>query len=58
MGCVSQGRLSEDGTKRCPIDHGPTSSETFMVDVAAVVRRNFLEIDPDALEFALLALAS
>ena len=29
-----------------------------MLDVAAVVRRNFLEIDPDALEFALLALAS
>eukprot|EP00435_Cladocopium_sp_Y103_P042507 s1414_g11.t1 len=36
-----------DGTKRCPIDHGPTSDLRFLHDVAVAVRRHFFEVDPD-----------
>ena len=45
---VRQNRVIElDGTKRCPIDHGPTSAGHFLYDVAAAVRRHFFEVEPD-----------
>lgn len=51
-------RLIElDGTKRGPVDHGATSEGTFLVDAAAVVRRDFVEVDPDVHGFVLMALA-
>ncbi|CAJ1341564.1 unnamed protein product [Effrenium voratum] len=52
-----QNRLIElDGTKRGPVDHGPSSATSFLSDVAAVVKRSFMDADPDAVDFALLAL--
>mmetsp|Transcript_132308 Transcript_132308/g.423276 ORF Transcript_132308/g.423276 Transcript_132308/m.423276 type:complete len:228 (-) Transcript_132308:274-957(-) len=52
------GRLVElDGTKRCPIDHGPTSPENFLSDAASVVLRQFVAAEPDLHGFAVMALA-
>ncbi|CAE7310422.1 UCHL3 [Symbiodinium necroappetens] len=54
-----QNRIIElDGTKRGPVDHGPTSEASFLEDVAAAVKRNFMDVEPDLLDFSLLALAA
>ena len=45
-----------DGTKPFPVDHGGTSAETFMRDVGRVVREQFMELDPECIEFSCLAL--
>jgi len=52
------GRLLElDGTKRCPVDHGPVSSlESLLVDAAAAVQSQFMAVEPDSIEFSLMAL--
>eukprot|EP00439_Symbiodinium_sp_Y106_P031877 s1680_g3.t2 len=43
-----QNRIIElDGTKRGPVDHGPTSEASFLEDVAAAVKRNFMDVEPD-----------
>eukprot|EP00434_Breviolum_minutum_P006261 symbB.v1.2.005525.t1/scaffold323.1/size229223/2 len=53
-----QNRIIElDGTKRCPIDHGETSEGRFLEDVAVAVRRHFLDVDPDSVDFSFLALS-
>jgi len=50
-------RLVElDGTKRGPVDLGSTSEATFLEDVAAAVKRHFMDVEPDSLDFSLLAL--
>lgn len=52
------GRLVElDGTKRTPVDHGATSSDSFLADAAMAVRRNFVDVEPNVHGFALMALA-
>jgi len=48
--------LELDGTKPWPICHGPTSSETFLADVAAVCRKCFIAVEPDSIEFNLMAM--
>ena len=45
-----------DGRKAFPINHGPTTQDTFLVDAARVVRSCFMEKDPTALGFNLMAL--
>ncbi len=51
------GRLYElDGRKAAPIDHGPTSGDTFLRDAAAAVKE-FMARDPEELRFTIVALA-
>jgi len=45
-----------DGRKPFPINHGPSSDETFLHDAAAVCSK-FIARDPDELHFSMLALA-
>jgi ubiquitin carboxyl-terminal hydrolase L3 len=46
-----------DGTKDGPIDHGPSSPETFEEDAWEVIQSNYFQVEPDSLEFSLMALA-
>eukprot|EP00401_Gymnodinium_catenatum_P019715 CAMPEP_0117510518 /NCGR_PEP_ID=MMETSP0784-20121206/28031_1 /TAXON_ID=39447 /ORGANISM="" /LENGTH=257 /DNA_ID=CAMNT_0005306157 /DNA_START=63 /DNA_END=832 /DNA_ORIENTATION=- len=51
------GRLFElDGTKRWPVDHGPTTADGFVFDAAATMRKRFVDVDPDVHGFAFMAL--
>ena len=54
------GRLVElDGTKSCAINHGAVpkgDGRAFLNAAADVIRRNFMDVDPDSIEFALMAL--
>eukprot|EP00048_Salpingoeca_helianthica_P016007 m.229905 g.229905 ORF g.229905 m.229905 type:complete len:232 (-) comp17868_c0_seq1:35-730(-) len=51
------GRLLEfDGTKPFPIDHGATSEATLLEDSVRVAQQ-FMAVDPDNLNFTLVALA-
>jgi ubiquitin carboxyl-terminal hydrolase L3 len=45
-----------DGRKSFPINHGPTSPESFLMDAVAVVRQ-FMDRDPANLNFSMCALA-
>eukprot|EP00747_Dinoflagellata_sp_TGD_P182610 gnl/TRDRNA2_/TRDRNA2_36922_c0_seq1.p1 gnl/TRDRNA2_/TRDRNA2_36922_c0~~gnl/TRDRNA2_/TRDRNA2_36922_c0_seq1.p1 ORF type:complete len:252 (+),score=32.23 gnl/TRDRNA2_/TRDRNA2_36922_c0_seq1:44-799(+) len=55
--CRSSGRLLElDGTKPGVVDHGATTPETFLEDTAAACRRCFMDVEPDSVEFSLMAL--
>jgi ubiquitin carboxyl-terminal hydrolase L3 len=45
-----------DGTKFGPIDHGPSSLEDFEEKTWGVIQNNFLQVEPDSLEFSLMAL--
>merc|ERR1719283_434404 len=45
-----------DGRKPFPINHGPSSDDTFLHDAAAVCSK-FMARDPDELHFSMLALA-
>ncbi|CAH1119721.1 unnamed protein product [Phaedon cochleariae] len=50
------GELYElDGRKECPINHGPTSKETFLQD-AAKVCKSFMERDSEDINFTVMAL--
>jgi ubiquitin carboxyl-terminal hydrolase L3 len=54
---LNAGRLLEvDGTKAQPVDHGNSGPATFLIDVARVVRTNFMAVEPGSLEFSLMAL--
>ncbi|XP_067626263.1 ubiquitin carboxyl-terminal hydrolase [Eurosta solidaginis] len=46
-----------DGRKEFPINHGPTSEETFVQD-AAKVCKEFMARDPDELRFTVMALTA
>ncbi|KAG7674996.1 hypothetical protein Ndes2526B_g07844 [Nannochloris sp. 'desiccata'] len=46
-----------DGRKAGAIDHGETTSESLLRDVAAVVKKNFVE-KANSLNFSLIALAA
>ncbi|CAJ1947528.1 unnamed protein product [Cylindrotheca closterium] len=45
-----------DGTKFGPIDHGTSSLEDFEEKTWGVIQQNFLRVEPDSLEFSLMAL--
>eukprot|EP01098_Paradermamoeba_levis_P008420 TRINITY_DN3492_c0_g1_i1.p1 TRINITY_DN3492_c0_g1~~TRINITY_DN3492_c0_g1_i1.p1 ORF type:complete len:173 (-),score=61.17 TRINITY_DN3492_c0_g1_i1:29-547(-) len=51
------GHLYElDGGKKFPINHGPSSRESFKKDAAAVIMNNYILKNPDELHFSVLAL--
>ena len=54
------GRLVElDGTKLCAIDHGavvPVNGQGFLLRAVEVIQRNFMNVDPENIEFSLMAL--
>ena len=51
------GRLYElDGRKEAPVDHGPTTQETLLVDSVKVIQ-SFMQRDPGEMRFTILALA-
>lgn len=51
-GCIYE----MDGRKEFPINHGPTSSETFLSD-AAKVCQEFMKHDPNEFRFTVMALS-
>mmetsp|Transcript_12401 Transcript_12401/g.13725 ORF Transcript_12401/g.13725 Transcript_12401/m.13725 type:complete len:173 (+) Transcript_12401:396-914(+) len=53
------GHLYEmDGTKEFPINHGPTTPETFLVDAAKTIKSEFVaRVSPAELMFSVIALA-
>jgi len=51
-----EGHLYElDGTKEFPVNHGPTTPESFLRDAAKVIRNNFIEKLKDDPYFSLIA---
>ena len=58
QGSEHGGRLVElDGTKWAPVDHGPCAEPGDLLrDAAAVVREKFMALEPDSIEFTLMAL--
>jgi len=53
--CQIDGRCFEfDGTKFAPIDHGNTGDD-FLTKVAEVIQNDFLNIEPNRLDFNLMA---
>mmetsp|Transcript_5980 Transcript_5980/g.10670 ORF Transcript_5980/g.10670 Transcript_5980/m.10670 type:complete len:241 (+) Transcript_5980:92-814(+) len=51
------GRLIElDGRMEGPLDHGPSSAETFLSDAAKVIREQFMALDPENVGFNVTAL--
>lgn len=40
----------------CPVSHGPTSPERFLVDVARVIKTEFIDRDPEELNFGIITL--
>jgi ubiquitin carboxyl-terminal hydrolase L3 len=53
----SGGRLLElDGRKHGPIDHGAVEPGALLADAVGVVRREFMDKDPENLKFTLLAI--
>jgi ubiquitin carboxyl-terminal hydrolase L3 len=52
-----KGRLVEfDGTLPGPVDHGPCTAEGFLPATAAVIRDEFMALDPESLNFNVTAL--
>ncbi len=52
-----KGRLVEfDGTLPGPIDHGPCTAEGFLSTTAAVIRDEFMALNPENLNFNVTAL--
>ena len=47
-----------DGTKIAPVDHGPIPSDSDLLkETARVVREVFMSVEPDRIDFSLMALA-
>ena len=46
-----------DGRKPYPINHGPSSSETFVQDAARVCQE-YMNRDPDEVRFTMIALVA
>jgi hypothetical protein len=46
-----------DGRKPYPINHGPSSSETFLEDAARVCQE-YMDHDPEEVRFTMIALVS
>lgn len=52
------GRLIElDGRKDGPVDHGPTTETTLLLDAIQVIQGKFMKRDPTEVRFTMLALA-
>eukprot|EP00238_Polyblepharides_amylifera_P001665 CAMPEP_0196572452 /NCGR_PEP_ID=MMETSP1081-20130531/2503_1 /TAXON_ID=36882 /ORGANISM="Pyramimonas amylifera, Strain CCMP720" /LENGTH=225 /DNA_ID=CAMNT_0041889783 /DNA_START=102 /DNA_END=779 /DNA_ORIENTATION=+ len=50
------GHLYElDGRKEAPINHGPTTEDSFLSHAAQIIRENFMAYDPDNLTFNVMA---
>ena len=47
-----------DGTKPGPVDHGASSPESLEEDVWKVVQSDFIKVEPESIEFSLLALVT
>mmetsp|Transcript_9565 Transcript_9565/g.23187 ORF Transcript_9565/g.23187 Transcript_9565/m.23187 type:complete len:286 (-) Transcript_9565:227-1084(-) len=47
-----------DGTKPCPVNHGESSAENFEEDAWNVIQSDFMQVEPDSIEFSLIALVS
>lgn len=45
-----------DGTKDTPVDHGNIKGQTFLTAVAAVIREHYVAVEPDSIEFSMMAL--
>lgn len=56
--CVSDEIYEMDGRKIFPINHGSTSSKTFLTDVAKIVKDKFMSVDPTNLNYNLMALTA
>jgi len=46
-----------DGTKAAPVDHGISCDLDLLKDAARVVREVFMSVEPDRIDFSLMALA-
>ena len=47
-----------DGTKVVPVDHGPIPNDSDLLkETARVVREVFMSVEPDRIDFSLMALA-
>lgn len=55
---VDGGLYELDGRKPFPVRHGDTSQATLLADAAKVVQTNFMDVDPTALNFSIVALAT
>lgn len=53
---VGEQLVELDGRKSGPIIHQPTSEANLLEDAVAVVKRNYMEVDPEQLNFCLLAI--
>eukprot|EP01028_Stygiella_incarcerata_P011408 TRINITY_DN644_c0_g1_i1.p1 TRINITY_DN644_c0_g1~~TRINITY_DN644_c0_g1_i1.p1 ORF type:complete len:250 (-),score=83.01 TRINITY_DN644_c0_g1_i1:358-1107(-) len=52
-----EGSLFElDGRKNGPICHGKTSADRLLEDSCAVIKTNFMDVDPESIEFTMVAL--
>ena len=52
-----KGNLYEmDGTKSFPVNHGPTSEQTFLADVCKIMEK-FMQREPENMNFSILVLA-
>ena len=50
------GRTWDDSGMAFPVNHGPTSSESFVADAAKVIREDFMARDPENMNFNVTAL--
>lgn len=54
-----EGELWEmDGRKKFPVSHGKTGGASFLTDVAKVVKEQFMALEPNNVNFNLMALAA
>lgn len=54
---MRSGTLYElDGRKKGPIHYGTTTQETFLADACGVVRKEYMDKDPENMNFGLIAL--
>lgn len=47
-----------DGRKPWPVRHGPSGAGALLRDAAALARTAFMDVDPAALNFSLVALCA
>ena len=53
--CVDGSIYELDGRKDSPINHGPSTKETFLEDVCKVMRQ-FMERDPEEMRFSMVVM--
>ena len=46
-----------DGRKHAPIAHGATTEDTFLADAVAVVKSDFMDVNPGSMMFNMMALS-